>query len=72
MTVDVRINRDECVGSGSCARWLPKVFALDSDGLAVVLDPHAASDDDIEDSAEGCPTQAIIVEHVTEGEIRNG
>jgi ferredoxin len=61
VALDIRIDRDTCMGSGNCAFWAPGVFDLDDDGIAVVLDPTAADDDKIIMAAQGCPTQAISV-----------
>jgi len=61
MALDIRIDRDACMGSGNCAFWAPGVFDLDDDGIAVVLDPEAADDEKIVIAAQGCPTQAISV-----------
>ena len=61
MALDIRIDRDACMGSGNCGFWAPGVFDLDDDGIAVVLDPTAADDDKIIIAAQGCPTQAISV-----------
>ncbi len=59
MGLEIRIDRDKCMGSGNCSFWAPGVFDLDDEGIAVVLDPAAASEDQIEKAAQGCPTQAI-------------
>jgi ferredoxin len=59
MPLDISIDRDACMGSGNCAFWAPGAFDLDDDGIAIVLDPAAASEDKIVLAAQGCPTQAI-------------
>jgi ferredoxin len=61
VTLDIRIDRDACMGSGNCSFWAPGVFDLDNDGIAVVLDPDAQPEDKIVLAAQGCPTQAIAV-----------
>jgi ferredoxin len=61
MALDIRIDRENCMGSGNCSFWAPGVFDLDDDGIAVVLDPAGAPDDKIVLAAQGCPTQAIAV-----------
>ena len=61
MTIEIRINRETCVGSGNCSFWAPGVFDLDDDGIAIVLDATAAPDDKIVLAAQGCPTQAITL-----------
>jgi ferredoxin len=59
--LDIRIDRELCMGSGNCSFWAPAVFDLDDDGIAVVLDPNAQPEDKIVLAAQGCPTQAISV-----------
>ena len=39
----------------------PDVFQLDAEEKAVVIDPDAASVDDIVQAAENCPVSAITV-----------
>ena len=61
MALDIKIDREACMGSGNCSFWAPGVFDLDDDGIAIVLDATAAPDDKIVLAAQGCPTQAITV-----------
>jgi ferredoxin len=61
MTVRIEISRDKCMGSGNCLFWAPGVFELGDDGVAFIVDPDAASERQIMQAAEGCPTQAIAV-----------
>jgi ferredoxin len=61
-TMEVRIRRVRCCGSGQCAEAAPEVFAVDDAGKAVVVDPEALSLDVLQDVAAACPCQAIEVE----------
>ena len=61
MALDIRIDREMCMGSGNCSFWAPGVFDLHDDGIAVVVDPTAQPEDKILLAAQGCPTQAISV-----------
>jgi ferredoxin len=61
VALEIKIDRESCMGSGNCSFWAPGVFDLDDDGIAIVLDPAAAPDDKIVLAAQGCPTQAITV-----------
>ncbi len=61
MPLDIRIDRDTCMGSGNCQFWAPGVFDLDDEGIAIVVDPAAQPDDKVVLAAQGCPTQAIKV-----------
>ncbi len=61
MALEIKIDREACMGSGNCSFWAPDVFDLDDDGVAIVLDPDAAPEEKILLAAQGCPTQAISV-----------
>ena len=61
MAVEIRIDREKCMGSGNCSFWAPKTFDLDEEGIAVVVDPEGDSDEKIVLAAQGCPTQSISV-----------
>ena len=61
MALEIRIDRDACVGSGNCCEAAPGVFAIDLVSLAVVVDPSAASEPQILAAAADCPTDAIVV-----------
>ena len=57
----VKINKDACIGCGSCTMLASDVFDLNDDGLAYVKDGYDASanKDEIDDAIESCPTSAI-------------
>ena len=66
MGLDVRLDRDVCMGSGNCMYEAPGAFALDDDGIAFVVDPAAAGEDKVLLAARTCPSRAITV-HRTDG-----
>jgi ferredoxin len=59
--LEIEVDRELCMGSGNCGFWAPGVFDLDDEGIAVVLDPTASSEDKIILAGQGCPTQAISI-----------
>ena len=59
--IRIEVDRDLCIGSGDCVDSAPKVFELDDDGKAIVLDPDGAATDDVVDAARNCPVTAIFV-----------
>lgn len=65
----IQVDRDICAGFGECVTLLPQVFALDEDGLAVVLDPEAAEVDQLIEAADICPVSAILLFDENENQI---
>lgn len=65
-TVRIQVDHDKCVGSRICVAIAPKVFDLDANGQATVLDPEADAAETIRIAAEGCPVTAITVEAAEE------
>jgi len=61
----LRIDRERCMGSGSCQFHAPGTFDLDADCKAIVIDSPGDSLGAIRNAAEGCPTRAI---EIVEGE----
>ena len=62
LSMEVRIRRARCCGSGQCAETAPAVFMLDASGKSVVVDTEAASLDVLLEAAEACPCQAIEID----------
>ena len=63
----IRIDRDLCIGSGSCQFHAPGSFDLDDACRAVVIDPRGDPIASIRNAAEGCPTRAIELDEESEG-----
>ena len=57
----VEVDRDRCVGSGTCEALAPGVFAIDDDGVLTVLRPEPADGElaDVRDAVRQCPTRAL-------------
>lgn len=62
MTPRVTIDPEVCIGSGNCTHLAPGAFELDDEGVAEVVDPAAASHDQLLLAERSCPTGAITVE----------
>ena len=58
----VVIDKEKCLGCGSCVALVPEVFQLGKDGKAEVKDPLAASLEQIQLAKEACPVKAIKIE----------
>lgn len=59
--LEVRIDRDLCVGFGDCIAAAPEAFELDDDGIAVFLRPENVSRETLLEACTSCPVDAITV-----------
>jgi ferredoxin len=59
----VVVDRDRCVGSGSCEALAPSVFEVADDGVLALLRPEPADDElpDVRDAVQACPTRALTL-----------
>lgn len=59
----VKVVRDLCIGAANCIAVAPEAYELDDEQIAVLKESWKNVDDEkLLESAEACPTQAIIVE----------
>ena len=59
----IKIDRDLCIGAGTCVALAPNTFELDDElKAALKKGPKKDSDEDIIAAAKSCPTLAIILE----------
>lgn len=61
MALEVRVEQARCIATKACMNAAPRTFALDSNEVAVVVDPGAHDEADVVRAAESCPTAAITV-----------
>jgi ferredoxin len=59
--VRIEVDRELCFGFGDCVDTAPRVFALDSDDKAIVIDPNGAPLERIIEASQNCPVDAIII-----------
>ena len=58
----VKIDRNLCIGAGSCVAVAPKAWKLDDEAKAVLLDTWVEEDNNtLLESAKACPVAAISV-----------
>ena len=61
MALRIEVDRERCMGQGTCEFYAPATFALDDEGISHVVDAEGDSDEKIVLAAQGCPTGAISV-----------
>lgn len=59
MTKTPKIDEEKCIGCGLCTSLAPDTFEMGDDGKAHVKNPDGSSQDDIQNSIDSCPVQAI-------------
>ena len=58
----IRIDRNLCIGAGTCIAVAPKAWALDNEAKAIILDTADAETDEMHlEAAKSCPVMAIII-----------
>lgn len=59
-----KVEHSLCIGDGICEEICPEVFEIRDDGLAYVINdnPDPSLSAKIQEAADACPTDAIIVE----------
>ncbi len=57
----VKVNKDECIGCGSCQAVCPANFEIGQDGKAQPIKTEVEELDCNQIAAENCPVQAISV-----------
>jgi ferredoxin len=67
---EITVDKDVCVGSGSCLSVAPDVFHLDDEDRSCARAGAVAPDERLLDAAELCPTGAIRVVDTGTGRSR--
>lgn len=60
----IEVNKDLCIGCGSCVAMAPDTFEFSDDGFAEAIDQEVT--EEVRDAAEACPTSAIEIEEEDE------
>jgi ferredoxin len=58
-SIEIEVDRDLCVGSGNCSLRAPRTFSQEEDGLVVVGDPAASTEDELREAEDQCPASVI-------------
>ncbi|MCB9554223.1 MAG: ferredoxin [Myxococcales bacterium] len=68
MPYRIVIDREKCIGAGTCVTEAPATFQLDGDDRATVLDADGDDDQSVLWAAQGCPVSAITLYREDTGE----
>lgn len=53
------VDKDKCIGCGTCAVLAPKTFKLGNDDKAKVINPPGDGEEKIKEAIDACPVDAI-------------
>lgn len=53
------VDKEKCIGCGTCVSLAPKAFEMDDDGKSKVINAEAESSE-IDDAITNCPVDAIL------------
>lgn len=55
----IKIDKNKCIGCGTCVALASKTFKLGSDGKAEVIEPSGDEEATIKEALDSCPVDAI-------------
>ena len=55
------VDKNKCIGCGTCTVLAPKTFKLGNDNKAEVINPPADEEEKIKEAIDSCPVEAIKV-----------
>jgi len=66
MTKILKVDKEVCIGCGTCVVLAPKSFKLDADGKAEAINPPGDTPEVIKEAIDSCAVQAITEEENNE------
>lgn len=60
--LQIRIDRETCIGAGQCVHWASDVFEQDREAKAFVRAPHGGSEALVVKAMQSCPVEAITLD----------
>ena len=61
MAVNIIIDKDKCIGCGTCVSLAPKSFKIGKDGKSEAINPAKDDEATIKNAVDSCPTNAISI-----------
>ena len=58
----IKIDKEKCIGCGTCPALCPGTFVMNEENKAEVLENPTDDKDTIKMALDACPTQAIEIE----------
>ncbi|MGB9911553.1 MAG: ferredoxin [Microgenomates group bacterium] len=58
----VTVDKNKCIGCGTCIAIAPKSFKFDNEGKSEAIVPPGDNEEKIKEAGESCPVNAIKIE----------
>jgi len=59
MAKKLQVDKDKCIGCGTCVALAPKTFKIGQDSKSIVIDPPGDDEATIKTTIDSCPVEAI-------------
>lgn len=59
MVKKITVDKDLCIGCGTCVVLAPKTFKLGKDGKSEVIEPPGDKEEKIREAVDSCPVDAL-------------
>lgn len=54
-----KVDKEKCIGCGTCTVIAPKSFKLGDDSKALAIEPAGDPEEKVKEAQENCPAEAI-------------
>ena len=58
----IKIDKEKCIGCGTCVALAPKTFGFDAENKAELLDENGGDEQTVKNAIDACPVAAIVKE----------
>jgi ferredoxin len=62
MNKKIIVDKNKCIGCGTCVALAPEIFEMDNEGKSVVKKNPTINEETLKLAIDSCPSQAISVE----------
>ena len=62
MNKKIIVDKNKCIGCGTCVALAPEIFEMDNEGKSIVKKNPTINEETLKLAIDSCPSQAISVE----------
>lgn len=62
MDKKIIVDKDKCIGCGTCVALAPEIFEMDDEGKSIIKKDPTIDEETLKLAIDSCPSQAISVE----------